>query len=97
MDVKWMEEYVENKLLGKFYCKLCKQDLAKVFYFIPAAYQLLGVYDCKHYKWVFVGDYDLIPPWDVETKEILINSVASVITQHGKYFLLSRDMTDRYL
>jgi len=97
MDVKWIEEYQENRLLGKFYCKLCKQDLARVFYTSPAAYQFLGAYDCKHYKWVFVGGYDLSPPWDEETKEILINSVASVSTQYGKYFLLPRDMTDRYL
>ena len=94
--MKWIEENEENGQIGKFHCTICKQDLARLFYNWQGAYQLLGVYDCEHYEWVFVGDYDLSPPWDDETKEILIKSVASVREQHGKYFLLPRSLADRY-
>ena len=96
MAVKWIVENEENGQLGKFYCTICKQDLSRVFYTWGGAYQFLGVYDCKHYEWVFVGDYDLDPPWDEETKKIVENSLGSVVEQHGKYFLLPRSFVDRY-
>ena len=96
MAVKWIVENEENGQLGKFYCTICKQDLSRVFYTWGGAYQFLGVYDCKHYEWVFVGDYDLDPPWDEETKKIVENSLGSVVEQHGKYFLLPRSLAGRY-
>jgi hypothetical protein len=50
--------------------------------------QFLGVWDCTHYTWIFVGDFDLSPPQDPETKEIVSKSLTKVNVNGGKYFLL---------
>ena len=96
MTVKHVIESEKEGQVWKYYCTICKQDLSRVFYAWGGAYQFLGVYDCEHYKWVFVGDSFLDPPWDEETKEIVENSLGSVREQHGKYFLLPRSLADRY-
>ena len=95
MGVIRMIENEENGQTEKHYCTICKQDLSRSFYTWGGAYQFLGVYDCEHYEWVFVGDYYLDPPWDKETTEIVENSVAKVRGNGGKYFLLPRRLVEK--
>jgi len=51
---------------------------------------LLGVRDCDHYEWVFVGESFLEPPLDKETKEIVNKALGKVNANSGKYFLLPK-------
>jgi hypothetical protein len=96
MGVKRVIINKENGQLWKYYCTKCKKELSREFYNWSSAHQFLGVYDCEHYTWVFVGDPFLDPPWDDETKEIVEHSVASARTQNGKYFLLPKRLAERY-
>jgi len=89
--VKNMKTKVINTENGQercLHCEICDEELSRVFYTWGGAYQLLGIRDCSHYRWVFVGDFYLSPPQDPETKEIVSESLAKVNTNGGKYFLL---------
>ena len=70
------------------YCKLCRKELMTEFYNWSNVQQLLGVRNCKHFSWVFVGDPFLDPPWDEEVREFIGNAIAKVNGNGGKYFLL---------
>lgn len=80
------------------YCTICHEELSAEFYSRSGVQFLLGVRNCKHYKWVFVGDVFLTPPWDEETREIIGNAVANgVDASGGKYFLLPRSLANKYV
>ena len=74
----------------QLYCPRCDTILSEEFYTHGGASQLLGVRDCDHYEWVFVGESSLNPPWDEETKEIVNKSLGKVNANYGKYFLLPK-------
>jgi hypothetical protein len=89
--VQNLETRLENKPNGqtiKLYCKLCNEELSAEFYTWGGAYQFLGVHDCPHFRWVFVGEYFLDPPQDPDTKAIIRKSLSKVNANYGKYFLL---------
>jgi len=96
MAVKRVIENEGNGQVWKYYCTACNEELSREFYNWSGAHQFLGVHDCEHYEWVFVGDSFLNPPWDEETKAIVKNSLGSVKEQHGKYFLLPRKLAEKY-
>jgi len=70
------------------YCEKCGELLSEEFYNGSNAYQLLGIRDCSHYRWVFVGEYFLDPPQDPETRKIFSESLGKVNADFGKYFLI---------
>jgi len=70
------------------YCKKCGGLLSEEFYNGSNAYQLLGIRDCSHYRWVFVGDFYLSPPQDPDVRRIIRESFGKVSTNGGKYFLM---------
>jgi hypothetical protein len=80
----------ENGQVVRRYCEKCGELLSEEFYNGSGAVQFLGVWDCKHYTWVFVGDFYLDPPHDPETKAILGKAYGKVSTSGGKYFLLPK-------
>jgi len=89
----WVKHVIETEKDGqtwKYRCVKCNKDLSRVFYTWGTAYQVLGVWDCVHYEWIFIGDYDLSPPWDENTRRIIENSLGKVSTNGGKYFLLPK-------
>ena len=91
--VQNLETRLENEPNGqtiKTYCRVCNKELSTKFYTWGGAYQFLGVHDCPHFEWVFVGDFYLQPPQDPETKEIISKSLGKVDTSNGKYFLLPK-------
>jgi len=90
MNVERKIQIVENGQQEYLYCSFCHQELVAEFYNWSGVHQFLGVNDCEHYQWIFVGDPFLDPPWDEETKEIVKNSVADVRAGNGRYFLLPK-------
>jgi len=89
--VQNLETRLENEPNGqtkKRYCRVCNKELSAEFYTWGGSYQLLGIRNCIHYQWVFVGDYFLQPPQDPQTKEIIKESIAKINASGGKYFLL---------
>ena len=91
--VQNLETRLENEPNGqtiKRYCRVCNKELSAEFYTWGGAYQFLGVHDCPHFEWVFVGEPYLQPPRDPETKAIISDSIAKVDTNNGKYFLLPK-------
>jgi len=81
-------ENTENGQVVRRYCEKCGELLSEEFHNWSNGYQLLGIRDCSHYRWVFVGDFYLSPPQDPETKEIVSKSLTKVNVNGGKYFLL---------
>ena len=92
--MKRLETRVETDKNGQtiqLYCPACDRILSEEFYTHGGAYELLGVKDCDHYEWVFVGEAYLNPPWDKETKGIVNRSLGKVNANNsGKYFLLPK-------
>jgi hypothetical protein len=80
----------ENGQVVRRYCEKCGELLSEEFYTHGGAVQFLGVRDCVHYRWIFVGDFYLSPPWDEETKAIISESLGKVSTSGGKYFLVPK-------
>lgn len=83
-------ENTENGQVTRRYCEKCGIMLSEEFYTWGNAHQFLGVQDCAHYRWVFIGDYFLQPPQDEETRSIIKQSLGKIDTTHGKYFLLPK-------
>jgi hypothetical protein len=86
-----LETRVETDKDGQviqLYCKECDSVLSEQFYNGSNAYQLLGIRDCSHYRWVFVGDFYLSPPQDPDVRRIIRESFGKVSTNGGKYFLM---------
>jgi len=91
--VQNLETRLENEPNGQtiqMYCKMCDVVLSEEFFTWGGAHQFLGIRDCSHFEWVFVGDYFLQPPQDPETKQIISKSLAKIDTGNGKYFLLPK-------
>ena len=78
----------ENGQERCLYCEICHEELSREFFTWGGGYQLLGIRDCIHYRWVFVGEYFLDPPQDPETKSIISESLARINANYGKYFLM---------
>jgi hypothetical protein len=75
----------------QLYCKECNSVLSEEFYNGSGVVQFLGVRDCVHFQWIFVGEPYLQPPQDPETKKIVSKSIAKVDANNsGKYFLLPK-------
>jgi len=96
MSVEWRHQINKDGEVQGFYCKLCRQVLSEEFYSRDGVHSLLGVYNCKHYTWVFVGDSFLDPPWDEETRQIIDSAIAKARADDGKYFLLPRRLAEKY-
>ena len=96
-SVKNMKTYVKTQVINeengqvvRRYCEKCDSVLSEQFYTHGGAVQFLGVWDCTHYTWIFVGDFYLDPPQDPETRRIAENSFGKISTSSGKYFLLPK-------
>ena len=81
-------ENTENGQVIQMRCNKCNRILSEEFYNGSGVVQFLGVWDCVHYEWIFIGDFYLSPPQDPETKEIVSKSLTKVNVNGGKYFLL---------